>query len=99
MVWIYPWCFVKVTVLLKKSIGTEKVLVPLTDNVADMNKVFNLNELGAFVFDAIDGQKSLADVLGALLNEYEVSQEVAEKDMEHFITVMVNKGVLFTKQH
>ena len=84
---------------VEKAIGKEKVLVPLTNNVADMNKVFNLNEVGAFIYDTIDGQKSLAEILNQLLGEYDVSRDKAVRDIEHFITAMVNKGVLFTKQH
>jgi len=83
---------------VEKAIGEEKVLVPLTDNVAHMNKVYNLNEVASFIYDAIDGTKSVADLKTVLLANYEVTEEVALNDIEHFITDMVNNGVLFTKQ-
>ena len=48
---------------VEKSIGEEKVLVPLSDNVADMNHVFTLNEVGTFVYDEIDGKKSIGEIV------------------------------------
>ncbi|MGQ1785766.1 MULTISPECIES: PqqD family protein [unclassified Saccharicrinis] len=83
---------------VEKAIGDEKVLVPLTDNVANMNKVYNLNEVASFIYDHIDGVKSIADLRSALIKNYEVAEEVALNDIKHFITDMVNNGVLFTKQ-
>ena len=82
---------------VEKSIGEEKVLVPLCNNVADMNKVFNLNEVGSFIYDSIDGEKSVEDVVNKLQCTYEVSRETVLSDVKDFITDMVSKGVLFAK--
>ncbi len=83
---------------VEKSIGNEKVLVPLTDNVADMNHVLTLNEVGAFLFNQIDGEKSVEEILILLLIEYEVAREVAQKDIEQFIANTVSKGIIYEKQ-
>ncbi len=83
---------------VEKSIGNEKVLVPLTDNVVDMNHVLTLNELGTFLFDQIDGEKTINDILSLLLEEYDVASEIAKKDIEQFINNILNKGILFEKQ-
>ncbi|MCW3785913.1 PqqD family protein [Plebeiibacterium sediminum] len=83
---------------VEKSIGNEKVLVPLTDNVADMNHVLTLNEVGTFLYDQVNGEKSVSDILSLLLEEYDVSNEIAKKDIEQFINNTVSKGILFEKQ-
>ncbi len=83
---------------VEKGIGNEKVLVPLTDNVADMNHVLTLNEVGAFLFDQIDGEKSVEEILILLLDEYEVTKEVAQKDIEQFISSTVDREILYEKQ-
>ncbi|TLX75182.1 PqqD family protein [Labilibacter sediminis] len=83
---------------VEKSIGDEKVLVPLSDNVADMNHVFTLNDVAAFIFEQVDGVRSVTDIFNLLLEEYNVSAEIVKKDIELFITDSVNRGVLFTKQ-
>ncbi len=83
---------------VEKGIGNEKVLVPLTDNVADMNHVLTLNEVGTFLYDQIDGVKSVDNILSLLLSEYEVTQDVAKKDIEQFINNTVNRGIIIEKQ-
>ncbi len=82
---------------VEKDIGDEKVLVPLTNNVADMNKVFNLNEVASFIYDTIDGEKSVANVRDVLLENYDVTEELVMSDINDFITSMVNNKVLFAK--
>ncbi len=79
---------------VEKSIGEEKVLVPLTDNVADMNHVFTLNEVGTFIYDQLDGETSLQQIHHALLNEYEVDVDNAKTDIELFVLDAVEKGVI-----
>ncbi len=83
---------------VEKSIGNEKVLVPLTDNVADMNHVLTLNEVGTFLYDHIDGEKSIEEILMLLLNEYEVARDVAQNDVEQFFANTVSKEIIYEKQ-
>ena len=92
------WVYVKSEGFVEKAIGTEKVLVPLTDNVANMNQVYNLNEVGSFIYDTIDGEKTIAQVHEALINKYEVNPKEALNDITFFINDMINRGVLFAKQ-
>jgi len=82
---------------VEKSIGEEKVLVPLSDNVADMNHVFTLNEVGTFVYDEIDGKKSIGEIFKDLLNEYDVEEEVALTDLQQFLKEAIDKGILKKK--
>jgi hypothetical protein len=86
--------YIKNKHFVEKNIGDEKVLVPLSDNVADMNHVITLNEVGAFLYEQIDGEKTIGDIYQTLLNEYDVLPEMAKHDIEHFIKDSVNTGVL-----
>lgn len=90
--------YVKSEGFVEKAIGAEKVLVPLTDNVADMNKVYNLNEVASFIYDTIDGEKSIAELCNILTFTYEVTQEEALRDIIFLLNDMVSRGVLFIKQ-
>ena len=90
--------YVKSEGFVEKAIGAEKVLVPLTDNVANMNQVYNLNEVASFIYDKIDGEKTIDEVHKALMSNYEVAQEEALNDITYFINDMVNRGVIFAKQ-
>ncbi len=71
--------------IVTRKTGSEYVLVPVTNNIADMNSVYTLNETGAFIWEQIDGKKSIAEIIEAVISEYEISPEEAEKDMMEFI--------------
>ena len=71
--------------IVTRKTGSEYVLVPVTNNIADMNSVYTLNETGAFIWEQIDGKKSVAEIIEAVISEYEISPEEAERDMMEFI--------------
>lgn len=72
------------TIVTRKT-GREYVLVPVANNIADMNSVYTLNETGAFIWEQIDGKKSVKDLIDALISEYEIDKETATEDVFSFI--------------
>ena len=68
-----------------RKIEDETILVPIKDNVGDMGSIYNLNEVAAFVWEQLDGKKSLRDIKHRLVEEYEVSAEEAEDDLSAYI--------------
>lgn len=78
--------------VVTRKTGKEYVLVPVANNIADMNSVYTLNETGAFLWERIDGKKNVEDLISELTVEYEIDNESAEKDVFSFIEKM--KGYL-----
>jgi len=72
--------------LVFRKIEDETILVPIKDNVGDMGSIYNLNEMAAFVWEQLDGKKSLQDIKNRLLEEYEVSAKEAEGDLLEYIS-------------
>ena len=68
--------------------GNEYVLVPVANNIADMNSVYTLNETGAFIWEHIDGKKSVEEIINEMIMEYDVDIERASKDVFSFIDDM-----------
>ncbi len=48
----------------------------------------SLEDLGAFIWNQIDGQKSLRMILEAILTEYDVERETAQADLVSFVSQM-----------
>lgn len=71
--------------IVTRKTGNEYVLVPVTSNIADMNSVFTLNETGAFIWENIDGNKNVGDLISALIEEYDIDRKTAEEDVFQFI--------------
>lgn len=74
--------------IVTRKTGNEYVLVPLSDNIADMDSIYTLNETGAFLWELIDGKKCINDLVEALVAEYNVERDNAEKDVFEFINNM-----------
>ena len=74
--------------IVTRKTGNEYVLVPVANNIADMNSVYTLNETGAFIWEMIDGEKNVEDLIEAVISEYEVDRETALADVMLFIDNM-----------
>jgi len=74
--------------IVTRRTGNEYVLVPITNNIADMNSVYTLNETGAFIWDHIDGKRTLEEIISALTAEYDIDSVNAEKDVFAFVDNM-----------
>ena len=74
--------------IVTRKTGNEYVLVPIANNIADMNSVFTLNETGAFIWEQIDGKKNVEEIISAVTEEYDIDNEVASADVFLFIEDM-----------
>lgn len=68
-----------------RKIEDEIILVPIKNNVGDMGFIFNLNQMGAFIWDLLDGTNRLVEVRDKILDEFDVSSEQAERDLKEFV--------------
>lgn len=67
--------------IIARRTGDEYVLVPVTNNIADMTSMYTLNETAAFVWDRIDGSSTVEDIAQALTDEYGVDIETTRHDV------------------
>jgi methyltransferase-like protein len=74
--------------VVTRKTGNEYVLVPIANDIADMNSVYTLNETGAFIWEQIDGKRCVKDLIEALVNEYDIDEKTASQDLLSFFTEM-----------
>lgn len=74
--------------VITRKTGNEYILVPVTNNIADMNSVYTLNETGAFIWEQIDGKRTPEEIIFALTTEYEIDADTASNDLFLFIDNM-----------
>ncbi len=73
-----------------RRIEDETILVPIKDNVGDMGSIYSLNEIGAFIWEHLDGDRRLNTIRELILDEYDVSANQAELDVNEFIVDLVD---------
>lgn len=77
-----------------RKIVDEAVLVPIHQNVANMDCIYTLNEVGAFIWDTVQQPTSMDALAQALLLEYDADPDVLKADLAHFLTDMKEIGAL-----
>lgn len=77
-----------------RRIVDESVLVPLHNNVADMDCIYTLNGMGAYLWERLATPATQAELEDAIMAEYDAEPIVLVKDLEKFLAEMVSIGAL-----
>jgi len=77
-----------------KEIGSKYIVVPVEERALDFNGIITLNKTGKFLFELLKEEKNLEQLVDAMTNTYEVSQEQAKKDVILFIEELKKKNIL-----
>ena len=73
--------FVKDPNIVSRKIAGEVILVPIRKNVGDLESIYTLNEVAARIWELVDGKKKVKDIKKAIVEEYQIGEEEAEKDL------------------
>ena len=77
-----------------RSIVGEAVLVPIHDQVADMECIYTLNAVGSFVWQRLEVPATEADLRLAILQEFEADPATVAADLDRFLQGMVEVGAI-----
>jgi len=77
-----------------RKIVDELVLVPIRQNVADMDCIYTMNPLGAFIWERLDGSLTLGELSEAIMDEYDVASDVADADLLEFVRDLEQAGAV-----
>ncbi len=79
---------------IKSKLGNECVVVPVGAQTIDFRGLITLNETGEFIWDKLSENKSEEELVDAILAEYEVDRQTAEKDVKAFVYTLKEKDLL-----
>lgn len=79
---------------LLRTVAGQTVVVPTGDNVANFNAAITLNETAAFLWEVLQNDTNEETLLVKLLENYDVSEDVAKKDIEVFLNVLKEHDIL-----
>ena len=80
--------------IVSRKIAGELFLVPVAGKLADMQRMFALTEVAEFIWERLDGQRSLGDVRNEVLACFDAEKEQIEADIEAFVTELIAEGLL-----
>lgn len=77
-----------------KKIDDQFFIIPLSEHQVDMNVVLKTNKVGAFIYEQLEKDADEETILAAILAKYQVSEEVARRDLAAFLKKLAEKGFL-----
>lgn len=79
---------------LVRQVGDNHVVVPVGAQAVDFRCIITLNEVGAFLWEKLGADNTVAGLVEALLAEYDVTADVATADVERFVAALREKNLL-----
>lgn len=80
--------------IVSRAIAGETILVPIKGKLADMQRIFSLSPVASYIWDRIDGEKSLAMVLDEVNAGFDVAETEAERDLREFVDELLEAGLI-----
>ena len=72
-----------------REIAGEAVLVPTGEATQNFNGMITLNEVAAYIWKNLDEAGTEEKLLSMILEEFEVDQETAERDIKGFLGALL----------
>ncbi len=83
--------------LVTRCVAGETIIVPVRNNVGNLDSIYTLNGVGSTIWELIDGENSITQIVEAIHNAYEVTPEEAEKDTLDFIKTLEEAGLIHSR--
>ena len=80
--------------VISRKIAGELFLVPVKGKIADMENIFALTAVAEYIWDRLDGRKSLNEILNNVLDRFDIEREQAESDIKEFILELMGAGLI-----
>ncbi|MCI5119801.1 MAG: PqqD family protein [Candidatus Electrothrix sp. AUS4] len=80
--------------IVSRKVMDEILLVPISGDLASMDELYTLNDTGAFIWHALDGMRTLAEIGGQLEQEYDAPPEVIQADMLEIMHGLADAGLV-----
>ena len=79
---------------LLKELDGQYLMIPVGKIDADFNEVITVNEIGVFLWEELQEERTEEELVQRILEEYEVEEDVAREDVRDFIELLQEGGAL-----
>lgn len=77
-----------------KLVADEYVVVPTGEKVVDFTAMISLNETAAFIWNVLQNDVEMDDIVVELIKEYEIAEDMAKKDTVNFVSKLKEADLL-----
>lgn len=77
-----------------RQVNNEWIVVTVGQAAINFSGLIRLNETGAFLFDLMLKETNIDTLVKELTNEFDISEEIALRDVNKFIETLKVKNIL-----
>ena len=77
-----------------REIAGEYIIIPTGSTVLEWNGLITVNEVGVTIWNMLQEEVTLDQLVQKILEEYDVDEETARKDTEEFLQNLMESGIL-----
>ena len=81
-----------------RKIVDELVLIPIHKDVADMDSIYSLNDVGAFIWEQLANPINLEELNNAVMQEFDGEAEIVTSDVQSFIADLSEFGAVLRSE-
>lgn len=86
--------FSKRSELTTRAIAGETLIVPVTGHVGDLDSIYTLNDVGTRIWQLINDQNKVRQIVETIRQEYDVTTEEAERDVHELLNSLAEAGLI-----
>ena len=87
-------CFRKSSAIVDRVIDDEVILVPVSSKLSSQGSIYNLDIVGARIWQWIDGKNTVAHIKQRMVETMDVSSQRAEIDLMAFLKDLESVGAI-----
>lgn len=77
-----------------KNVAGNYIIVPVGGELVDLGAMITANETGAFLWEKLKEDVSKDELAAALMNEYDVEENIAREDIDAFLDILKKNKML-----
>ena len=82
----------KQSVILKQVAG-QNMLIDMDENCVNFYKMITLNDTGVFIWDCLQSEIALADLVNKVSKEFDAPIEILQQDITQFVQKLLDMGL------
>ncbi len=80
--------------MVVREIAGEVLLVPVRGKLAQLQRIFVLNPVGAYIWQQLDGERDLEAIRQGIVESFEVASTDAETDLLEYLGELEEAGLV-----
>lgn len=79
---------------ITKKVAGDVIVIPAEQALVDFKAVITLNETGAYLWKLLEEEQTRESLVENMCREYEADKELIAADVNEFLKVLEDKGLL-----